>query len=118
MLGSVESEISRWDAPMKLILSQLETVRTYVTREFYYIQKELMSTYGWEHIEICDLWDGARTVRDKLMHEFWEIPEAILFWQAYEFLNAQAADMRRLDSRNFFLPTTCIGGVTRRDKNR
>lgn len=87
---------------MKLIVSHLETVRTYVTREFYYIQKELMSTYGWEHIEICDLWDGARTVRDKLMHEFGQIPEAILFWQAYEFLNAQAADIRRLDSRKFF----------------
>lgn len=87
---------------MKLIVSHLETVRTYVTREFYYIQTDLMSTYGWKHIEIRDLWNGAGTIRDKLIDKFGELPETILFWQAYEFLNAQTADIRRLDSHKLF----------------
>lgn len=77
-------------------------VSTYVTREFYYIQTDLMSTYGWKHIEINELWNGAWTIRDKLMNEFGELPETILFWQAYEFLNAHAADIRRLDSHKLF----------------
>ena len=87
---------------MKLIVSHLEMVRTYVTREFYYIQTDLMATYGWKHIEICKLWNGAGTVRDKLMDEFGELPETILFWQAYEFLNEQASDIRRLGSHKLF----------------
>ena len=87
---------------MKLIVSHLKTVRTYVTREFYYIQTDLMSTYGWKHIEIGKLWNGAGTVRDRLLDEFGELPETILFSQAYEFLNAQAEDIRRLDSHKLF----------------
>ena len=87
---------------MKLIVSNLETVRTYVTREFYYVQTDLMSTYGWKHIEVCDLWNGEGTVKDRLIERFGELPEIILFWQAYEFLNAEADDIRRLDSRKFF----------------
>jgi len=87
---------------MKLIVSHLETVRTYVTREFFYIQTDLMSTYGWKHIEICELWNGAGTLNDKLIDMFGELPETILFWQAYEFLNARAADIGRPESRKFF----------------
>jgi len=87
---------------MKLIVSHLEIARTYVTREFYYIQTDLMVTYGWKHIEIDELWNGAGTLSDKLMDKFGELPETILFWQAYEFLNAQAADIRRLNCHKLF----------------
>lgn len=88
---------------MKLIVSHLEAVRTYVTREFYYIQTDLMSTHGWKHIEISKLWNGAGSIRDKLIDKFGQLPETILFWQAYEFLNAKAADIRRLDCHKVFL---------------
>jgi hypothetical protein len=87
---------------MKLIVSHLETVRTYVTREFYYIQTDLMSTYGWKQIEICELSHCAGTLSDKLVDKFGELPETILFWQAYEFLNAHAADIHNLESRKLF----------------
>jgi hypothetical protein len=100
--GSVESKIGEGAAPMKLIVSHLEMLKTYITREFYYVMTDLMSTYGWKQIEIRRLWEGAGTVKDKLMDEFGELPETILFWQAYEFLNAQAADIRRLDSHKLF----------------
>ena len=87
---------------MKLIVSHLETLRTYVTREFYYVQTDLMSTYGWKHIEICNLWNGAGSLRQKLIDEFGELPETILFSQAYEFLNAHAAEIRTLDCHKLF----------------
>ena len=93
---------SECDAPMKLIVSHLEIARTYVTREFYYIQTDLMATYGWKQIEINELSSGAGTLSYKLMDKFGELPETILFWQAYEFVNAQAADIRRLNSHKLF----------------
>ncbi len=88
---------------MKLIVSHLEALRTYVSREFYHVSSELISTYGWKHIEISRLWNGAGTVRDKLLREFGELPETILFWEAYEFLEAHRFDVYRLDCHKCFL---------------
>ncbi|HUS10903.1 MAG TPA: glycosyltransferase [Pyrinomonadaceae bacterium] len=87
---------------MKLIVSHLETLRTYVTREFHYLTTDLMRTYGWKHIEIVKLWNGSGTVRDKLIENFGELPETILFCQAYEFLHAHEADIDRLDCHKCF----------------
>ena len=88
---------------MKLIVSHLEALRTYVSREFYYIMRDLISTHGWRHIEIYKLWNGAGTIRDKVIDEFGELPESILFWEGYELLHAQARDIHRLDCRKFVL---------------
>jgi hypothetical protein len=88
---------------MKLIVSHLETLRTYVTREFYFITMELMSKYGWKHIEIRKLWNGPGTVKENIIAEFGELPETILFSQAYEFLQARATDIQRLDCNKVFL---------------
>ena len=49
---------------MKLIVSQLEAWTTYVSREFSYIISQLMSTYGWRHIEIDKLSNGRGAVQD------------------------------------------------------
>jgi glycosyl transferase family 1 len=88
---------------MNLIVSHLEALRTYVTREFYYVMAELMSTYGWKHIETSRLWLGAGTIRDKLLREFGELPETILFWESYEFLEAHASEINRLDFHKCFM---------------
>ena len=87
---------------MKLIVSHLETLRTYVTREFYYVTTNLMSDYGWKHIEICKLWNDPGTIRTKLLQEFGELPETILFCEAYEFLCAHLEEIIRLDCRKVF----------------
>jgi hypothetical protein len=91
------------ECAMKLIVSALETLRTYVTREFYYTIRELISTHRWRHIEIHKLWNGAGTIRDKLIDEFGELPDSILFWEAYELLQGQAKDIYRLDCRKSIL---------------
>ena len=88
---------------MKLIVSHLETLRTSVSREFYYIMRDLISTCGWRHIEICKLWNGAGSIKDKFLDEFGELPETILFWEGYTFLNAHAKDIYRLPCRKVIL---------------
>lgn len=88
---------------MKLVISHLETLRTYVTREFYYIMRDLISTHGWRHIETGKLWHGSGTIRDKLLSEFGELPESILFWEGYELLRSEARDIYRLDCRKSVL---------------
>jgi glycosyl transferase family 1 len=89
--------------PMKLIVSELETLRTYVTREFYHTSRDLISNHGWRHIETSKLWNGTGTIRDRLINEFGELPESILFWEAYELVFTNAMDIHRLDCRKSFL---------------
>lgn len=86
---------------MKLIVSQLEAWTTYVSREFSFIISDLMSTYGWRHIEIDKLWKGTGTVRDQLIDEFGELPETIIFCEGYELLHEHAKDIYRLPCRKF-----------------
>lgn len=82
---------------MKLIVSYRESLRTYVSREFYYIMTDLISTYGWQHIETNRFWRGPGTVREKLLTEFGALPELVLFWEGYEYLCSRAAEIYSLD---------------------
>ena len=82
---------------MKLIVSHLEALRTYVSREFYYVTTDLMENYGWRHIETHRLWSGSGTIEQKLVKEFGEVPDTILFWEAYEFLEAHRQEIYGLN---------------------
>lgn len=82
---------------MKLLVSRFDALRTYVTREFYFIMRELISTYGWKHIETDDLWRGTGTVREKLLKVFGALPKTILFWEGYEYLCPHASEIYGLD---------------------
>src|ERR1700682_3908036 len=88
---------------MKLIVSQLAALRNYVSREFYYVMKDLMTYYNWKQIETSSLGDGPETIRATLLNEFGELPETILFWEGYEFLAAHEADICRLECHKFIL---------------
>ena len=81
---------------MKLIVSHLEALRTYVTRELYYLQRELITSHGWRHIESNALWQGAGTLENKLRSALGEMPETIIFWEAYELIYRHAMEMQRL----------------------
>lgn len=81
---------------MKLIVCGLEALSGYVSREFYYVITELITAYGWKQIEPQALWTGRGTVKRTLLNRFGELPEVILFWESYDFLNAYAADVSRL----------------------
>ena len=74
-----------------------------MTREFHYVMSDLITHFNWRHIEIDKLWDANGTVAERLVHEFGELPEVILFWEAYEFMNAHARDIHKLRSRKIIL---------------
>jgi hypothetical protein len=80
---------------MKLIVSQLEALRGYVSREFYNIQTDLITNYGWAHIETYHLWH-APSLERAILDAFGQLPDTILFWEGYELLSARAVEIYRL----------------------
>jgi hypothetical protein len=88
---------------MKLLVSELEVMRSYVSREFYYVMSDLIRHFNWRHIERAKLWHGTGTIEQRLMCEFGELPETILFWEGYDLLNLYACDIHNLRSRKIIL---------------
>lgn len=86
---------------MKLIVSELEMWRRYVSREFYHVMTDLMTNHGWRHIETFELWNGPGTIKSKLMEVFGEMPEVVLFWEGYHFLIAHGYDILHLDCHKY-----------------
>jgi hypothetical protein len=87
---------------MKLIVSHLDALRTYVTRELYFIQHDLITNYGWRHIEAGYLWQRAGSLEYKLRSALGELPELIIFWEPYELVLRHAREMQGLKCRKFF----------------
>ncbi|HYG82441.1 MAG TPA: glycosyltransferase [Pyrinomonadaceae bacterium] len=88
---------------MKLIVSPLGALRGYVSREFFYVIKELIETYGWRQLETHSLRDGRGTLRELLLREFGEPPEVMLFWEGYDTLALRAFNFRQLECRKYIL---------------
>jgi hypothetical protein len=88
---------------MKLIVSQLAASSGYVSREFYYVMTNLITEHNWRQIETSRLGNGSGSIRGRLLNEFGELPEAILFWEGYNFLAAHEADISRLECHKFIL---------------
>lgn len=86
---------------MKLIVSQLKALRGYVSREFYYVMTELMASYDWKQIDTYELWKAPGSLTSKLLNNFGELPDAILFWEGYEFICAHTNEIGRLDCERF-----------------
>ena len=87
---------------MKLIVSHLEALRTYVTRELYFIQHDLITNHGWRHIEAGDLWQRGGSLEYKLRSVLGELPEIIIFWEPYELVYRHCREMQGLKCRKFF----------------
>lgn len=88
---------------MKLIVSELEVLRTYVSREFYHVMRALITDFNWRHVETRELWNAAGTMRDTLLRVWDELPEVILFWEGYELLTARALEVQQLHCRKVIL---------------
>ena len=84
---------------MKLIVSQLKALRRYVSREFHYVMTDLIRQFGWRQIEPHRIWQGHGSIKNKLLKEFGELPEIILFWEEYSLLNAHAPEIVQLKCR-------------------
>lgn len=88
---------------MKLLVSELEVLRTYVSREFYHVMRALITDFNWRHVETRELWNPSRSIRDTLLHLCHELPEIILFWEGYDLLSARTLDLQRLPCRKAIL---------------
>lgn len=88
---------------MKLIISQFDALRNYVSREFSFIIEQLIAQHGWTQIGTLQLWNRPGSLRQKLLDEFGQLPATVLFWEGYEFLNAHAHEICRLDARKAIL---------------
>src|SRR4051812_47084904 len=81
---------------MFLIVANLRRLDTFVSREFAYIIRGLVSDHGWHHADVHELWAGPGTLRDKLLAKFGTLPEAIVFWEAYAFVVEHEREIDRL----------------------
>lgn len=88
---------------MKLLVSDLEALRTYVSREFYHVMSALITDFNWRHVETRELWNASGNVRDTLLDLCNELPEVILFWEGYELLTARALEIQQLRCRKAIL---------------
>jgi Glycosyl transferases group 1 len=84
---------------MKLIVSELEVLRTYVSREFYHVMTDLITHFNWRHVETNKLLHASGTLKERLLAQCHELPETILFWEAYHLLAANARDVYQLPCR-------------------
>lgn len=87
---------------MKLIISEMKAFGRYVSREFYCVMRELIERHGWAQIETDSLLHGARPLKEELAARLGRLPETILFWEGYDFVNARALDVLGLDCRKCF----------------
>lgn len=87
---------------MKLIVSELEVWKGYVSREFYHVMTDLITNYGWRQIDADQLWNGTGTIKEKLLNVCGEMPEVILFWEGYQFMAPNAYDVIRLNCHKCF----------------
>ncbi len=86
---------------MKVVVTHLGALSRYVSREFYYIITDLMTTHGWGQIDTYRLKTEPGTIEGKLLNEFGKLPETILFWEGYDLLEAHAEDIRRLECNKY-----------------
>jgi len=82
---------------MKLIVSQMEALSGYISREFHYVMSDLIKDYGWRQIDSLQLLYAPGSIRKKLLDTFGELPETILFWEGHDFLPARFSEIYPLE---------------------
>src|SRR6266496_2011283 len=84
-------EIAHQEAfAMKLVISELNALARYVSREFHDVINHLIQHYGWNHIDTLALFNSAKPLKARLLEAFGKLPETILFWEGYNFLPQRA----------------------------
>jgi hypothetical protein len=87
---------------MKLLVSEMRALSSYISREFHYTMTELVQVHGWKQMETFELWNRPGSLRDRLLRKFGELPSVILFWEGYGFFRTVLTGLRELGCR------TCI----------
>jgi hypothetical protein len=84
---------------MKLLVSWMRELGSYVSREFYYTMQDLVQVHGWRQIQPPVLSQHTDRVKARFLEVLGEIPEVVLFWETYDLLNALMPALRDLGCR-------------------
>jgi hypothetical protein len=84
---------------MKLLVSWMRELGTYVSREFYYTMRDLIETRGWRHSEPCPMPQRPAELRTWMVDRFGGMPSVILFWETYDLFNSISPALRELGCR-------------------
>jgi hypothetical protein len=71
-----------------------------VSRELWFVIEDLVTSYGWKHLEPHLLSSGS--LREAILKEAGEIPECILFWEEYGLVIKYVKQIYDLKCRRFF----------------
>jgi hypothetical protein len=58
---------------------------------------DLLNNYGWRHIDTFTLWRAPGTLKSRIIHACGQLPDVILFWEGYHFLNANEKSIKSLE---------------------
>ena len=87
---------------MKLIISEMDALSSYVSTQAYHLMKTLIEHYDWINIDRYRLWKEPGSLRDKLVGRLGRIPDVILLWEGYDFVAAHREALMRLDCYKCF----------------
>jgi hypothetical protein len=73
---------------MKLLVSWIRELGTYVSREFHYTMQDLVRVHEWRHVEPWVLSQHTGSPKARLLEIVGEVPEVVLFWETYDLFNA------------------------------
>lgn len=82
---------------MKLIISEMDALSSYVSTEWYHVMHALIEDHGWINIDRYRLWNESGSLRDKLVRRLGGIPEVILIWGGYSFAAAHREALMGMD---------------------
>jgi hypothetical protein len=68
------------------MISELAVRGRYVTREAYYVMRELIDRYGWMHIETHHLASAPHSFQERMIERCGALPDVVLFWESYDLV--------------------------------
>src|SRR5271165_181860 len=86
---------------MKLLISALDALSGYVSREFFHTMSDLIRVHGWIHVEPSILWESRETLRPAIQDRFGRLPDVVLFWEQFELCGTYLRDLMGLPCRKF-----------------
>ena len=104
---------------MKVIISEMDALSSYVSTEWYHVMKTLIDEHGWVNIDRYCFWREPGSPKDKLVGRLGRIPEVILIWGGYDFAAAHSKSFMRLDCyKGYFIEDMHGRGSGEKDKTR
>jgi hypothetical protein len=103
---------------MKLLVSRMRELGTYVSREFNYTMQGLLRVHGWRHVEPWISAQHAPSPRARFEELLGEVPEAVLFWEPMTSSTPFSRLCASLTAACFCSRTICTGcgGTNRKGK--